>query len=357
MEFVLSELSRARRRAKRRGRSDGRQSLPPPTWKGGPVPYLITLHSQYTNKSNALKLKVQRVQAQGVIATDDDIARQAALKYKLDSSNKERSLYEEYLTKLTEESIGKADDNPLNRASRDRHIPGFIYILALISLVVGEYFVTLPATKIILNDDDWKAWIITGSFSALSILAAHLVGLSLKINMDRDKPQPVGQKWGAIAIFIFLSIVVLLLSAVRSRTVSSVPVKFGLSDKVFGTLLFFTIQISFILCAIALSYFFHSEIESQLRATRRKIKRLTNKIQRITRALNTPGEGLIDPEKFKILAAALDYDLQVLDSEYHELCSHYVQANIRSQKTKPEQVGPGLICPPLNLKNNTSIEN
>lgn len=347
MAWIFSEFSRAKRRARRKGKSDGRQSIPSLDWNGGPVPYLETLRAQYLVKINNLQLKRWRIEGQAIRAEEEDFAGKTSTQYQVAQLDNERSLYEEHLNKLLREKTGAPEDNPLSIAPRVRHIPAFVYIVALIFLAVGEYFVTLPATKIILNDDDWQALVITGSFSALSILAAHIVGLTLKIDMDREKPQPPSQKWGALVIFIFLSNVVLLLSAVRSRTVSSVPVKFGLSDKLFGTALFFVIQMSFILCAIALSYFFHSEIESEIRSTKRKVKRLTRKIRRLTKSLNTPGEGNLTPDKKVILGHAIDADMRVLTAEYQEICSVYVAANLRAQKVKFTNPGPGLDGPPL----------
>jgi len=347
MGWPLSELSRARRKARRKGKSDGRQSLPSVDWNGGPVPYLQTLHAQYESKIANLNLKRWKIEGQAIRSGEEDFAGKKSTEYQVEQLEAERSLYDEHLKKLLIEKTGAPEDNPLSIAPRVRHIPGFIYFFALIFLAVGEYFVTLPATKIILNDDDWQAWVITGSFSALSILAAHLIGLTLKIDMDRERPQPPSQKWGALLIFIFLTNVVLLLSAVRSRTVSSVPVKFGLSDKLFGTLLFFVIQMSFILCAIALSYFFHSEIESEIRSTKRKVRRMTRRIRSLTKSLNTPGEGNLTPDKKIVLGHAIEADLKVLAAEYYELCSVYIAANLRAQKVKFTNPGPGLTEPPL----------
>ena len=349
MALPFSEISRAKRRARRKGRLHGRQGMPPLDWNGGPVSYLESLRFSYQNQVNTLELRLRVVEGQSITATEEDLADKESQSYQIAQLEQERSMYETRLSQVLAEKMGDHNENPTGRAARLRHIPVVIYILALIALAVGEYFVTLPATKLILGDVSYIAWLLTGSFAALSIVAAHLIGLTFKIDIDRDKPQPATQRWGAIVIFIFINLVVVLLSAVRSGTVESVPVRFGMSDKVFGTVLFFMIQMSFILCAIALSYYFHSDLESEIRSTKRKIKRLTSRIRNLMKARNTPGGGNLTPEKKLVQIRAITTDMQVLDSEYHELCSIYRGANLLAQKVAFTSPGPGLTELPLEL--------
>jgi hypothetical protein len=141
-----------------------------------------------------------------------------------------------------------------------------------------------------------------------------------------------------------------MLSSLRSGSVSGVPVKLGIgSDEVFGTILFFFIQITFILCAIALSYYNHSEIESDISRTKRKIKTLTNKIRRLTRSRLIPGRGNLTPEKREVQVKAIITHMRLLEAEYRELCAIYRGANLLAQKVSFATPGPGLTEPPLNV--------
>lgn len=356
MKTFLHAYPRAKRIAKRRGRSHGRQGLPSHEWSGGPVPYLETLHSNYGQQIEQLDQKLRIVEGQSITSQEEDIANKQSQEYQIVQCEQERSMYEQHLNKLLEEKMGEVNENPTGKAARSRHVPIWLYCIALTALAIGEYFVTLPAVETLLNDEGFKAWIITGSFSALSILAAHIIGLTFKVEIDRDRPQPGSQKWGAIIIGFGLMLVILFLSAVRSKGVNSVPVKFGMSDKVFGTVLFFLIQMTFILCAIALSYYNHSEIETDISRAKRKIKQLTKKIRTLTRSRLIPDRGNLTPEKRIVQEKAIITHMRLLEAEYRELCSIYRGANLLAQKVTFSHPGAGLTEKPLVIPINRFAE-
>lgn len=349
MKTPLHSLARAKRRARRRGRSHGRQGLPNLQWSGGPVPYLESLHAGYGQQIEVLDQSLRVVEGQSITSQEEDVADKRSQEYQIVQSEQERSMYESHLSNLLTEKTGEPQENPTGKAARHRHVPLFLYTIALLFLAIGEYFITLPAVETLLNDEGWKAWIITGSFSALTILGAHIIGLTLKIEIDRDKPQPGAQKWGALIIGLGLTFVVLFLSAIRSKGVSSVPVTFGMSVRVFGTVLFFFIQATFILCAIALSYFNHSEIESDISRSKRKIKKLTKKIRGLTRSRLVPGRGNLTPEKREVQVKAIITHMRLLEAEYRELCAIYRGANLLAQKVSFSSPGPGLTEQPLTI--------
>ena len=349
MKTPLHYLARAKRRARRRGRSHGRQGLPNLQWSGGPVPYLESLHAGYGQQIEVLEQSLRVVEGQSLTSQEEDIADKRSQEYQIVQSEQERSMYESHLANLLTEKTGEPQENPTGKAARHRHVPIVLYTIALLFLAIGEYFITLPAVETLLNDEGWKAWIITGSFSALTILGAHIIGLTLKIEIDRDKPQPGAQKWGALVIGLGLTFVVLFLSAIRSKGVSSVPVTFGMSVRVFGTVLFFFIQATFILCAIALSYFNHSEIESDISRSKRKIKKLTRKIRGLTRSRLIPGRGNLTPEKREVQVKAIITHMRLLEAEYRELCAIYRGANLLAQKVSFSSPGPGLTEQPLTI--------
>lgn len=346
--FPFTRISRKRWLSKRSGKSHGRQGLPSSDWNGGPVPHLEKLRAEYGQKVQNLVLRLRVAEGQSLTASELDIADKKSLQYEADQLEKERSVYESDLQRMLGEKLGEPADSPSSKVSRFRHISSWIYIAALISLATGEFFVTLPAVRVILNDSVWwQVYVITGSFSALSIIAAHLIGITFKIDIDRDKPQPGYHKWVAFIIFIILFFAVLFLSSLRSQGVSGVPVKFGLSDEVFGTVLFTIVQIAFILCAVALSYYYHSDLESEIKACKRKIKKLTSKIRKTTKALHNPNDGKLSQEKQVVQNKAILDDIEQLEAEYREMCAIYRGANLLAQKVSFNNPGPGLTENPL----------
>lgn len=341
---------RAKRKARGRGRAHGRQGLPTREWTGGPVPYLETLHSIYGQKIEQLDQSLRVIEGQSITSKEVDVADKQSQEYQIQQSTQERSMYEEQLSNLMQDKTGEANENPTGRAARHRHIPIWVYVGALFALAVGEFFVTLPAVELLLNDDPWKAYIITSSLAILSIIAAHIIGLTFKIAIDRDTPQPGGQRWFVAIVGLFLLLVVLMLSSLRSSNISSVPVKLGLpDDRAFGTVLFFLIQMTFIMCAVALSYYNHSENESDIARTKRKIKQLTRKIRSLTRSRLIPSRGNLTPEKRIVQEKAIITHMRLLEAEYRELCSIYRGANLLAQKVSFTEPGPGLTCLPLSI--------
>jgi hypothetical protein len=339
---------RAKRKARRRGRSHGRQGLPSKEWTGGPVPYLETLHANYSQQIAVLDQNLRIIEGQSITSGEEDIANKKSQEYQIAISENERSVYEAQLMKNLQVKTGESNENPTGKAARHRHIPAWLYAVALFMLATGEYFVTLPAVKKLLNDTSINGIIITATFAGLSIIGAHIIGLSYKVEIDRDIPQPSAQKWGSAVIGFFLTFVVLMLSSLRSGEVDGVPVKLGLpNDRVFGTVLFFFIQMTFILCAVALSYYNHSEVESEISRTKRKIKRLTQKIRNLQRSRLIPDKGNLTPEKKVVQENAIVTHKQLLDAEYHELAAIYRGSNLLAQKVSFNDPGPGLTERPL----------
>ena len=339
---------RAKRKARGRGRSHGRQGLPSRECTGGPVPYLESLHSNYCQQIEQLDQKLRIVEGQSITSSEEDVADKQSQEYQILQSEQERSMYEQQLTNLLQMKTGEDNENPTGRAARHRHIPIWVYVSALFALTVGEFFVTLPAVELLLGDELWKSYIITASLAILSIIAAHIIGLTFKIAIDRDSPQPIGQRWFAGTVGILIIIVILMLSSLRSSNISSVPVKLGLpDDPAFGTVLFFLIQTAFVMCAVALSYYNHSEIESDISRTKRKIKQLTKKIRSLTRSRLIPSRGNLTPEKRVVQEKAIITNMRLLEAEYRELCAIYRGANLLAQKVSFTEPGPGLTCLPL----------
>jgi len=343
MRNIFSSHGRALRRARKKGKFHGRSNHPHERWGDRPVPYLEKLHAQFSGKIQDLQNQLRIYQGQSVTRSEEDRAGKSSQSYEVAQLEAERSTYEELIRKLLEEKHGLENENPVGKAARTRVVSLPLYWAAIAMLAVGEFLVTLPAVAKILNDEGVKGFLITASFSFLSIICAHIVGLTLKMQADRVNPQPRWQIWGIIVLGLFVTIVILLLAAIRSDSVQSVPFSFGLSMTAFGTLLFFVVQMSFVLSAMALSYFNHAEVEVQLDRARRRVKRATKKIKRISKAKMIPGRSEMTPEKLLIQREALCSAMWQLEAEYREICAEYRGANLLAQAEAMAAEGHGLI--------------
>ena len=343
MKHLFSNHGRAVRRARRKGKFHGKSNHPHELWGSTPVPYLDKLHAQASKKIEELQTQLRIYQGQSVTLTDEDKANKSAQAYEITQLEAERSIYEELIQKLLVEKHGLANENPVGKAARTRVVSLSLYWAAICMLAVGEFLVTKPAVEKILNDAGVKGFLITASFSFLSIICAHIIGLTLKMQADRVNPQPRWQIWGILILAFFVGIVILLLSAVRSDSVQAVPFSFGLSMTVFGTLLFFVVQMTFVLSATALSYFNHAEVEVQLDRARRRVSRATRKIKRLTKSRMIPGRSEMTPEKIRIQREALISAMWQLEAEYRELCAEYRGANLLAQSEAMPAEGHGLI--------------
>jgi hypothetical protein len=327
----------------------GKHNHPHPLWGTTPVPFMQALHASFSSKIESLDQELSRSRGQSVTLQEEDVAQKHAHTYETGQLEKERSAYEIQLEKLLEEKVGLPHENPIGRAARIRLVPVWLYIVALIVLAIGEFFVTLPAVAVVLNDDGLKGIVITSSFASLSIIVAHLIGLSCKTQVDRINPQPRLQILGSVVLAAFLTIVILFLSAVRSDSIAAVPFNFGLSDRVFGTVLFFVIQMTFVLSAIALSYFNHSELDVQLNRSRRKIAKLTARIQRLEKLRLVPGRSNMTSEKRAIQSHSVLANMRLLEAQYREICAEYRGSNLRAQSEAMAATGGGLDESPLTI--------
>jgi hypothetical protein len=74
---------RAKRKARRRGRSHGRQGLPSKEWTGGPVPYLETLHANYSQQIAVLDQNLRIIEGQSITSGEEDIANKKSQEYQI----------------------------------------------------------------------------------------------------------------------------------------------------------------------------------------------------------------------------------------------------------------------------------
>lgn len=347
MENPFSSHRRAIWIAKRRGRTHGKQGMPHAQWGERPVPYLEVLHSRYSRKIELLDQKLRIIEGQSLSTRDSDLANRVALRNEIAQLEVQAKQLHKDLQDLQSEKHGSEVENPGGRAARRRHVPVWLYVITLIALAAGEYLVTVPAVELVINDEGIKAYAITASFAALSITFAHILGMTMKLHVDRQDPQPVWQLRGMGLLALALIIVVFQLSDLRSQSIESIPFSFGLPEALFGTILFFFVQISFIACAAVLAYYNHSELEDRLRAVRRDLKKTNKSLASKTRQLALPPAGHMTPEKVIVRIKSLLTAMKIVESEYRHIAAEYRGANLLAQKDALRSVGVGLDEPAL----------
>ena len=210
MRGIFSSHNRALRKAVRKGKFHGKSNHPHEKWGEKPVPFLEALHARFSGRIQELQNELSIYQGQSVTLTEEDEAHKSAQEYEVAQLQAERSNYEDLIKKLMQEKHGLENENPIGKAARTRVVSLPLYWAAIAMLAVGEFLVTLPAVAKILNDEGLKGWLITASFSFLSIICAHLIGITLKMQADRVNPQPRWQIWGIVVLGIFVTIVILI---------------------------------------------------------------------------------------------------------------------------------------------------
>jgi hypothetical protein len=350
------------RKAKSQGKLDGRVGFPPVDWENGPSPFLNQLHNMYLGKIHGLKLS-----ATSLVGQSEEVFHNAKVKskdagYQRMQLEKEREALEaEYLV-ARERLAGIEADAIGSRSPRHREIPTWLYVMTLTGLVLGEFLVTIPAVRVALGDSlvfgiDSVPY-VSFSIAILSISCAHLIGLVMKGQVDRDRPQPRVIAIGVMFLGGALALTVFMLSVLRSEKVHlSAQMIFSGSQSLFGTLLFFVLQMSFVGVAIGLAYFNHSEPQKLVQSNKRRLERLNKQISRVSARENSVPKGLLTSAKREVQWSALENEYQSIVARYGYLSNVYINANLLAQPSSRKSAGSGLIPEPLPLDQISLLEN
>ena len=93
MKNPFSAFARTKRRARRKGKSHGRQNLPNLEWTGGPVPFLESVHAEYGQQIEVLDQKLRIIEGQSITSKEEDIADKQSQEYQISQLDQERSMY------------------------------------------------------------------------------------------------------------------------------------------------------------------------------------------------------------------------------------------------------------------------
>lgn len=336
------------RRAKSQGKVDGRVGFPPVDWSNGPAPFLNQLHYIYLGRLHNLKL-----QATSMVGQSEEVFHNAKVKSKnagqqrVQLEKEREALGTEYQV-ARERLAGIEADAIGSRAPRHREIPTFLYVATLIGLVIGEFLVTVPAVEEALGDSQVlgidSVPFVSISIAILSISCAHLIGLAIKGQVDRDRPQPRIIATGVMTLGGALTLTVFMLSVLRSGKVDLTDrMLFSSFQGAFGTLLFFVLQMCFIGVAIGLAYFNHSEPQKLVQNTKSRLDKVNKKIARVSAKENLVPKGLLTSAKREVQWSALENEYMSILARYGFLSNVYINANLLAQPNSRKETGLGLI--------------
>ena len=172
-----------------RGRRDGKSEKPTLEWKANSVPFLIELYKRAMERANVLQRDTRQSLGNSIreaVGRDDRLVfLNSQIAYESGRAKSAQGRAE----KIQMQIDGYVEENPIGRFARLRAIPDIAYFPVLLLLASGEVLITAPALIDLFNDYEVVAYIIAGAAGLLTVVFAHILGISLKMKLDRHRPQ------------------------------------------------------------------------------------------------------------------------------------------------------------------------
>jgi len=338
-----------------RGARDGKGEKPNQSWPANSVPFLNELNTRALEKAQNLILSTRTELNNAVI---ESIQRDDQLRLlKSQGENEARHLEEaDVRVKIFQEAVdGYKEENTVGKFARIRSIPDFFYYPVLVLLAAGEVFLTAPALVKLFGDIVVFAWTVAVAVGFLTVVGAHIIGLSLKLKLDRQRPQ---EGWVIKMLYPFSTILllaVIVIGYVRSAQALNALQNFNIIEsnfwrRVFLIFFFVLLQLSFIAVAIMLSFLHYSKSEHDLRQAKQEYKKakkihdgLMEKFQELA------SKSFITQEIVNIEREKLASTIKLIETEYLAACSVYVDGNIHARRDELNGAHVSLIPPAFNI--------
>lgn len=351
-----SRKSSWERLAKERGVRDGKGEKPAENWPANSVPFLNEVNKlarlEADNQGRLSREKLSNL----VTQTIDRDTRVNELELLISKSESELSNTKARIDTIQKELDGYSSENPVGKFARTRAITDWFYYSALLILAIGEVLVTQPAVFYLFGDGTVEAWIVSIAIGLLTVVGAHVLGISLKLKLDRQRPQ---ENWViklALALAISMLLAVVVLGTLRAGQTLNKLQEFTIIEgefgrKVFLTLFFIVIQIAFIVVASKLAFLHYSKTEHDLRqakAEHKKAKKVHEtwlKEYNNLKSLQFLTSEVIEVEKNNLIAS-----WKIIESRYQAACAAYADANIHARRDDLNAAHPSLLAPALELQ-------
>lgn len=340
-----------------RGLRDGKAEKPSLDWGQNSVPFLSELHKHALKRLSDLSLKTRaglNNLVQQSLDRNDRVRLLQNEKILLDKKYE----YAENRVKAFQATLdGYNDENPIGRFARTKNIADGFYYPILAILGAGEIFITAPALIKLFNEKIFGtenfAYLIALSVGLLTVVSAHILGLSLKLKLDRQRPQ---EPWVIKLLYPLVGLVlgsVIALAFLRAGQVfKELPGDFfvtnDLGRKFFLLGFFIFLQLAFIAVATHLAFLHYSKIEHDLRHAKKEAKKIESATNRANKELaELISVSYISNENIALASKTLEAELEVIRSAYLAAAAVYADANIHARRDDINAAHPSLTPPTL----------
>jgi hypothetical protein len=342
--------------AAQRGRRDGKSEKPTTDWGANSVPFLIELYKRAMERAKILqrdtRISLGNSIRQAVSRDDRLLFLKAQISFQ--NSKAEGSIKRANL--IQAQIDGYVEENPVGRFARLRAIPDVVYFPVLLLLASGEVLITAPALIELFNDLEWVALIIAGAVGLLTVVFAHILGISLKMKLDRHRPQ---EGW-VVKLLIPLSAIVftavIILAILRAgQTLDQVAnfnvVTSDLGKKIFLFGFFVILQLAFIGVAAMLAFLHHSQLEHDLRAVKRELKRLEKARKSLVDEYDSiASQSFLSEDIIRVAREELVARVEVIESNYAAAAAIYCDSNIHARRDAIDAAHVSMIPPKFDFQ-------
>lgn len=345
--------------ASQRGRRDGKSEKPTTAWGSNSVPFLIELYKRAMERAKILqsdtRINLGNAIRQAVARDDRLIFLESQISFQ--NSKAEGTIIR--ANSIQAQIDGYVEENPVGRFARLRAIPDVVYFPVLLLLASGEVLITAPALIDLFNDLEWVAYIIAGAVGLLTVVFAHILGISLKMKLDRHRPQ---EGW-VIKLLIPLSAVVfsavLILAILRAGQTLDELANFNvvtsdLGKKIFLFGFFLILQLAFIGVAAMLAFLHHSQLEHDLRAVKRQLKALEKARKALVDEYNSiASQSFLSEDIIRVAREELVAKIEVIESNYAAAAAIYCDSNIHARRDAIDAAHVSMIPPKFDFQVDT----
>jgi hypothetical protein len=209
------------------------------------------------------------------------------------------------------------------------------------------------------NDLEWVAYIIAGSVGLLTVVFAHILGISLKMKLDRHRPQ---EGW-VIKLLIPLStvvfIAVVILAVLRAGQTLEELAEFNVVTSDLGKRLFLfgfflILQLAFIGVAAMLAFLHHSQLEHELRAVKRALKSLEKERKALVDEYDSiASQSFLSEDIIRVAREELVARIEVIESNYAAAAAIYCDSNIHARRDAIDAAHVSMIPPKFDFQVDT----
>lgn len=345
--------------AAQRGRRDGKSEKPTTDWGANSVPFLIELYKRAMERAKILQRDTRISLGNSIrqaVSRDD---RLLFLKSQISFQNSKAEGSINRANLIQAQIDGYVEENPVGRFARLRAIPDIVYFPVLLLLASGEVLITAPALIELFNDLEWVAYIIAGAVGLLTVVFAHILGISLKMKLDRHRPQ---EGW-VIKLLIPLSAIVftavIILAILRAgQTLDQIAnfnvVTSDLGKKIFLFGFFVILQLAFIGVAAMLAFLHHSQLEHDLRAVKRELKALEKARKSLVDEYDSiASQSFLSEDIIRVAREELVARVEVIESNYAAAAAIYCDSNIHARRDAIDAAHVSMIPPKFDFQVDT----